>query len=156
MSDSNHIDAWATYFKSFNRIHQAIVEEIKAIGLPPMEVYDVLWTLEQAPEHRLRFADLSERVYLDRYNITRLADRLEEQGLLVRKRCPSDRRGVWALLTKQGLELRREMWKSYKDLIHKHFSGQLTSEDHKDLVRILGKVWKEKEYEKDVGDCGGS
>ncbi len=153
MSDSKQIDAWATFLKTFSALHQGMEEQMKQADLPSLEVYDVLWTLEQAPHQALRFSDLGERVVLDRYNITRLADRLEEQGLIERKRCSEDRRGVYAAITKKGLELRREMWKTYKKLIQDDFSGKLTATDHADLVRILKKVWQEPEREDGPG-CG--
>ncbi len=153
MSDSKHLDAWSTFLKSFNSIHQWMQQEMKHADLPSLEVYDVLWTLEQSPEHALRFSDLGERVILDRYNVTRLADKLEEQGLIQRKRCPKDRRGVYAALTAKGLETRKEMWKTYKKLIQDGFSGKLTQTDHADLMRILKKVWQEPEHKKETPDC---
>ena len=61
----------------------------------------------------------------------------------------------YAALTKKGLELRKEMWKTYKKLIQDHFSDKLTQTDHADLMRILKKVWQEPERE-DTPGCGVS
>lgn len=143
MGDSKKIDAWATFIVSFNRIHQGMEEAMKEAGLPSLEIYDVLWTLERSPEHGLRFSELGEKVLLSRSNVTRLAERLESQGLIERKRCPNDRRGVYAVLTKTGKKLRQDMWKTYEKLIQERFSNHLSSDEHKSLIQILTKVWSE-------------
>ena len=47
-------------------------------------------------------AELADHVLLSRSGMTRLVDRLEREGLLERKACPSDRRGCLAVLTEAG------------------------------------------------------
>jgi DNA-binding MarR family transcriptional regulator len=143
MSYSKNIDGWATYLKSYNRLSQKMEEKLKDLGHPQLEVYDVLWTLEQASECSLRFKELGKKVFLTRYGITRLVDRLVEQGLVERKVCESDKRGVWARLTSQGKKVRQSMWKDYAIIIKNDFSNKLTQKDHQDLIRILSKVWQE-------------
>lgn len=143
MKEGQTKDAWATFLVTFNRLHQGMEESMKAEGHPGLEIYDVLWILEQAPEHRLRFSELGERVLLSRSNVTRLCERLEAQGLIERHRCPSDGRGVYAVLTKSGKKLRQDMWKSYGKLIQERFSQLLGPQEHEQLIEILSKVWRE-------------
>jgi DNA-binding MarR family transcriptional regulator len=50
-------------------------------------------------------AELADRVLLSRSGTTRLVDRLEREGLLVRDNCTSDGRGTFAVLTDAGEEL---------------------------------------------------
>jgi DNA-binding MarR family transcriptional regulator len=147
MSSSKSPDAWATFLITANRVHQGMEAAMKEADLPSLEIYDVLWTLEQAPKYGLRFSDLGERVLLSRSNVTRLAERLEEQGLIERKRCPQDRRGVYAVLTPAGRKTRQDMWKVYGKLIEERFSKLLSSKDHADLIRILSKVYTSPEYD---------
>ena len=47
-------------------------------------------------------SELAEQLLLSRSGITRLADRLERQGLIERQRCPEDGRGLFAHLTPAG------------------------------------------------------
>lgn len=143
MSDSSKVDAWPSFFKTFNRLHQGMEDAMKEAGFPPLETYDVLWILEQSPEGALRFHELGEKVFLSRSNITRLAERLEKQGLIQRHRCDMDRRGVYAVLTPAGKKLRQEMWKTYGKLIRERFSDLLTQGEHGQLKAILAKVWSE-------------
>ena len=45
-----------------------------------------------APDHRLRMSELARSVLLSQSGVTRLVDRLEARGLVVREPCPEDRR----------------------------------------------------------------
>lgn len=70
-------------------------------GLAPEEV-ELLMLLGAVPERRLRMIDVSDALRLSKSGVTRLVDRLEDRGLLLRVACPSDRRVVYAGLTEQG------------------------------------------------------
>lgn len=133
-------DSWATFFKTFQRVHQKILSELKQCDVPDLETYDVLWTLEQAPSHFLRPHDLAEQVYLARFNLSRLCVRLLKLKLIERRICPDDRRGHYIALTEKGLKLRLKMWQVYADLIEKNYSTYLTEQDHKEIKKILNKV----------------
>lgn len=88
------------------RVHAALCgtldAELEAAHGIPLSSYEVLIYLRQAPDGRLRMADLADRVLLSRSGMTRLVDRLERAGLLVREQCPADARGCYAVLTPDG------------------------------------------------------
>ena len=73
-----------------------------------MSSYEVLLVLEDAPEGKLRMSELADSMLLSRSGITRLVDRLEADGLLERTSCPTDRRGLHAVLTAKGRARLRE------------------------------------------------
>jgi len=133
-------DSWATLFKTFQKLQNLMQEEFKRLNLPDMEVYDVLWTLEKSENHSLRLNELGEQVVMAKFNITRICKRLEESGLIERVKCPSDKRGIHAKLTKKGRDLRLKTWKVYSQLIEENFSSKLTANDHKNLILILRKT----------------
>jgi DNA-binding MarR family transcriptional regulator len=58
--------------------------------------------LEEAPEQRLRMADLSRSLQLSKSGVTRLVDRLAERRMVARAACPGDRRVVCAGFTDTG------------------------------------------------------
>lgn len=136
----NKTDSWATLFKTFQRLHQSMEQELKELELPNLETYDVLWTLEQAPDHALRLSDLGKKVYLAKFNITRICDKLAESGLIEKIQCPQDKRGVWAKMTIDGLKLRKKIWNHYKKLINEKYSSLLNEHDHQLIVEILSKI----------------
>jgi DNA-binding MarR family transcriptional regulator len=91
------------------RIHTALIRaldaELDAAHGLPLTSYDVLIYLQNAPQKRLRMAELADSVLLSRSGVTRLVDRLEREGLLVRDACDDDGRGLYAVLTRKGEEV---------------------------------------------------
>ncbi len=70
--------------------------------------------------------------------MTRLVDRLEAAGLIIRERCKSDRRGASAVLTEAGLAMQQRMWSVYSQGIAKYFATHLSEEE----VHVLTKAFK--------------
>jgi len=64
--------------------------------------YEVLVHLSEAPHRCLRMTELAARLALSPSGVTRRLDGLVAEGLVVRRACPSDRRGSLAELTESG------------------------------------------------------
>src|SRR3712207_4663272 len=124
--DAPRSQAWRLFITTYAQLIDRIEGELSAADLPPLAWYDVLWMLEQTPDHKMRMHELAAAVILSRSNLTRLVDRLETAGLLCRKTCPSDRRGAYAALTAEGLAMRSRMWPVYAEAIAKYFGQHLT------------------------------
>ena len=67
-----------------------------------LDEFEVLSGLDAAAEGRLRMKDIGARLLVSKAGVTRLVDRLEEQGFAERAPCPSDRRVIWARITPAG------------------------------------------------------
>jgi DNA-binding MarR family transcriptional regulator len=100
--------------------------------------YEVLLYLADAEGGRLRMRDLAESVILSRSGLTRLADRLERDGLLRRESCDSDARGAYAVITPAGLkklaDARATHLGGVRSLFLRHFSA--------DELDALGDAWE--------------
>ena len=77
-------------WRAFLRAHAGCCAELergtgREAGLP-LAWYDVLLQLAEAPERRLRMAELADSVLLSRSGLTRLVDRLQAEGLVRRER----------------------------------------------------------------------
>src|SRR5437773_9915891 len=83
---AQHLAAWRTFLKAHATLIDRIDHDLAEAKLPPLSTYDVLIELYEAPEQRLRMYELAERVVLSRSGLTRLVDRLEAEGLLLRDR----------------------------------------------------------------------
>jgi DNA-binding MarR family transcriptional regulator len=99
-------DEEAAAWVGFLRSHATLVRELDATlteahGLP-LSSFEVLLRLSREPEGMQRMSDLADAVWLSRSGITRLIDRLERDGLVERRACPSDARGSFAALTPTG------------------------------------------------------
>jgi DNA-binding MarR family transcriptional regulator len=58
--------------------------------------FQVLVRLARSPNRELRMSDLAAQTQLTTSGITRVVDRLEADGLVARRACPTDRRGSFA------------------------------------------------------------
>lgn len=132
------LKAWSDFLGAHARALRRIEERLKAAGTPPLEWYDVLLELDRAGG-RLKIGELAERVVIASYNMTRLLDRLEGEGLLSRERSSTDRRSTDAVLTGKGAALRRAMWPVYERAILETFAP-LSERDAEAMTRILSRV----------------
>ena len=132
--------AWARLLRTQKRLLEQVQAALATAELPPLEWYDLLLELDLAEGKRLRPSDLGERMLLSRYNLTRLCDRLERDGLITREACPEDGRGTYAVLSKKGAALRRKMWPIYREAVQTHFAAHLTAAEAQQLAALLLKA----------------
>jgi len=71
--------AWMGLIKAQQHLTGKVEEKLKKNGLPPYSWYDVLLELDKAPGGSLRLNELGKKVLLNKYNVTRLIDRLEKK-----------------------------------------------------------------------------
>ncbi len=117
-------------------IHSAL----KSAGLPPLVWYDVLLELHRSPTRGLRQYEIGDQILLPKYNLSRLLDRLEREGLVERQSCSEDGRGNVVRITSAGTELLRRVWPVYGAVISEQLEGKLTSTEITALGEILNKL----------------
>ena len=135
-----HGEAWGT----LARTHAAISERLQAAlaqgDFPPLPWYEVLATLSEAPERRLKMGDLAERLVITRGGLTKLVDRLVKAGLLERAFCETDRRVSYATVTPAGSELLEEMRPVVIDELRVAFAANLSVAEANELRKTLERV----------------
>lgn len=131
--------AWSHFLGAHALALRAIEEKLKAAGQPPFAWYDILLELDRAGG-RLRIGELGERLVVEPYNVTRLLDRLEKEGLLKREKTPADGRGAFAVLTNKGASLRKQMWTHYSRAISEVFGAALSEREAEALTQSMKKV----------------
>jgi DNA-binding MarR family transcriptional regulator len=104
-----HGDAWGTLTRTHAAIVQRLQEALTGSGFPPLPWYEVLATVAEEPEERMKMGELAETLVITRGGLTKLVDRLVKAGLLERTFCETDRRVSYATLLPAGRELLTEM-----------------------------------------------
>jgi DNA-binding MarR family transcriptional regulator len=132
--------AWIGLVRAQQYLVGAVEDALRKEGLPPLPWYDVLWELERAPGGNLRLNEIGKRVLLDKYNVTRLVQRLEDEGLVRRVPCPQDGRGVFAYITPAGSRLRKKMWPVYERTVKERFFSKLGKGDIAELDRLMRRI----------------
>ena len=142
LSDSRRLDerelrAWRGMLRAHAALTKALDADLDSAHGLPLSSYEVLLYLNDAPEKRMRRRDLAASVILSRSGLTRLADRLEREGLIRRESCSSDARGAYAVLTPAGIEMlavaRTTHLAGVRSLFLQHFSD--------DELDVLGEAW---------------
>src|SRR3954452_11097562 len=104
-----HREAWIAIAQTHAAVTGRLQEALTAAELPPLPWFEVLATLDRAPEQRLKMGELAEALVITRGGLTKLVDRLVKAGLLERTFCETDRRVSYATLLPAGSELLNEM-----------------------------------------------
>ncbi|MBP2235938.1 DNA-binding MarR family transcriptional regulator [Sinorhizobium kostiense] len=132
--------AWIGLMRAQQRVLAAIEKDFKSAGLPPLGWYDVLWELVKADGGRLRPFEIEARTLLTQYNLSRLIDRLEREGLVRREAFDADGRGRWIVVTEEGRAVRERMWRTYARSIERHVGGKLSEAEARDLAALLSRL----------------
>jgi len=132
--------AWTGLVQAQQCLIDKVEDELKKKGLPSLSWYDVLWELERSEDGSLRLNDLGKRVLLDKYNVTRLVQRLEDEGLLVRNQCKIDGRGIFACITEKGKKLRKKMWPVYEEVVRENFLCKFNNKELLELKNFIERI----------------
>jgi MarR family transcriptional regulator, 2-MHQ and catechol-resistance regulon repressor len=132
--------------------HAVLVRELSAAlvarhGLTVND-YGTLLLLARAGEEGMRRIDLANELNLSPSGITRLLDRLEDQGLVGKGECKSDARVSYAVLTDAGLAKLREAAPGHIEDIEQRMSAVLSEGEMKTLAELLNRL-----SESDGADC---
>jgi DNA-binding MarR family transcriptional regulator len=138
--EQSRLVAWRSFLTAHAALINQIERELLEAGVVPLSWYDVLFALYDAPVQRLRMNELASAIVLSRSGLTRLVDRLEAEGLLVRERLASDRRGAFAVLTEKGLEAMRRAWPVYAKGIDEHFARYLSDEEARIITGVFQRI----------------
>jgi DNA-binding MarR family transcriptional regulator len=134
------IEAWAGLVRAEKVLVHKVEERLKSEGFPPLDWYHVLYEVERAPKGMLRQSGVQDRTRLAQYNVCRLVDRLEREGLVERHQCRLDGRNNVLVITAKGRALRRAMWPTYAGALAEHFSARLSQAEAEQLVQLMGKL----------------
>lgn len=131
---------WRNFLRAHARVLSALENELAAKGEVPLASYDVLVHLAEAPDHRLRMTELADRVLLSRSGLTRLVDRLVRSGFVRREPCPGDARGMYAVLTDDGVDRLRGASHVHLAGVSRHFIERFTTQELECLGQLLGRL----------------
>jgi DNA-binding MarR family transcriptional regulator len=134
------VKAWTRLVRARETVLGAIERDLKAADCPPLAWYDVLLELVRAAQGRLRPFEIEKETLLAQYNLSRLLDRLEREGLVAREPCDDDGRGQWAVITDKGRAAQARTWKVYAKSIQRHVGEKLDDKAAVALADLLGRL----------------
>lgn len=105
--------AWRSFLTGATLLFESLDRDLREHSGLSLPEYEILVRLSEAPDRRLRMAELADSVSHSRSRVTHTIARLERAGLVDRRACESDGRGVNASLTERG-------WQTLVDAAPRH------------------------------------
>jgi DNA-binding MarR family transcriptional regulator len=135
-----HGEAWGALTRTHAAVSQRLQEALAQGDYPPLPWYEVLASVAEAPEQRMRMGDLAEALVITRGGLTKLVDRLVKAGLLERTFCESDRRVSYATLLPAGENVLAELRPVIVGELELAFSANLSVKQANELRASLDRV----------------
>jgi hypothetical protein len=102
--------AWIRLMRLQSRVLDAVEQDLKKAGFPPLAWYDALLELSRAPSGEMRPVELEKQMLIPQYSTSRLID------------------------------LQKKMWGSYSAAIEKHVGSKLSDADAVKLCGLLDRL----------------
>jgi DNA-binding MarR family transcriptional regulator len=129
---------WLRLLASANLIEAEIRQRLRERFNTTLPRFDLMAQLERV-EDGLLLGELSRRMMVSNGNVTGLADRLAQAGLIERNTLEADRRAVRVRLTPKGRQVFAEMAAAHAAWIAELF-GEISDEEQRALWSRLGKL----------------
>ncbi|WP_286204470.1 MarR family winged helix-turn-helix transcriptional regulator [Corynebacterium afermentans] len=101
--DDEEQQLWRLILAGFTKISRTIDDRLQAGGDISSPEFSVLVALSEAQGRTLRLRELCEELGWDRSRASHQVTRMKKRGLLTKRKCPGDARGVLVILTDQGM-----------------------------------------------------
>lgn len=125
--DDPRLTAVGLFYEAHTGLNARFAAQLCEHGLSPVE-FEVLMRLARSPGHQLRMTDLACQTSLSTSGVTRVVDRMERDGFITRRACPSDRRSLHAVITQSGLAKLSEILPGHVALIEQWYTGLLPAD----------------------------
>jgi DNA-binding MarR family transcriptional regulator len=102
--EADQLRDWRAFIEGSVRLLDVLDRDLKTRHGLTISEYEILVRLSEAPDRRLRMAELAASASQSRSRLSHTCGRLEAKALVRRDSCPGDKRGVFAVLTDQGFE----------------------------------------------------
>ncbi|MDQ6725755.1 MAG: MarR family transcriptional regulator [Actinomycetota bacterium] len=131
---------WRAFLAAVRLLTAELDRELQRDADMPHTYYEILVALSEAPCRTLRMSELAELSQSSRSRLSHAVSRLEEEGWVERRDCPTDRRGALAVLTDEGFAVLEAAAPGHVEAVRRNLFDQLTPEQIAELGRISAAV----------------
>ncbi|WP_163513140.1 MarR family winged helix-turn-helix transcriptional regulator [Fodinicola acaciae] len=131
--------AWRGYRRMRALLDLQISRDLAKDGLSDAD-YDVLSTLSETEQRRMRITELASRMRWSTSRLSHHISRMQQRGLVVREESASDGRGAVAVLTDDGWTTVEAAARGHVRSVREHFIDLLTAEELRTLTAVTEKI----------------
>jgi DNA-binding MarR family transcriptional regulator len=138
--DEREMRAWQAFLIAGALVGRRVEQQLKdEAGLSHLQ-YEVLVRLSAAEDGELRMSELADSVLSSKSGLTYQIGQLEKSGLVRRRNCRFDVRGVYACLTEAGRAMLAEIAPGHVATVREYLIDVLDGEQLDRLAVALEKV----------------
>ena len=119
--------AWRAHLAASKLLSRQLDRDLNSFGLS-INDYEILVVLSESPDQRLRMTDLADATAQSRSRLSHQITRMEASGLVRRDTCPGDKRGLYAVLTDEGMATIERVAPHHVASVRRHFISLLTGD----------------------------
>jgi DNA-binding MarR family transcriptional regulator len=138
--NENEMRAWQGFLAAGALVDRRVDQQLKGeVGLSHQQ-YEMLVRLAAAADGELRMTELANAMFSSKSSLSYQVTQLEKAGLIRRRPCPTDERGVVAVLTGPGRQRLAQTAPGHVALVRELLIDVLTPEQVTVLADGLGEV----------------
>src|SRR6478609_9252253 len=123
--DDDRITLWGLFLEAHHMISESLWADVEVVFPYPESWFEVLLRLSRSPGGAQPMTRLAHMVLFSSRGFTKLADRMEAEGLIRRVACPDDRRSSLATITPKGRRVLDRGLRTHLPSLDKHFLANL-------------------------------
>ncbi|MEU1282507.1 MarR family transcriptional regulator [Streptomyces sp. NPDC005805] len=130
---------WRTHLEVNKLLMHQLEKDLQPFGLTNND-YEILVNLSESTDRRMRMSDLAAATLQSKSRLSHQITRMENSGLVRREHCESDRRGLYAVLTDEGVATMQKVAPHHVASVRRHFIDLLEPEALAELRASLKPV----------------
>ncbi|MGW6406405.1 MarR family winged helix-turn-helix transcriptional regulator [Streptomyces vinaceus] len=138
--DEREMRAWSGFLAASALVNRRLDQQLKDDSGLSHPQYEILVRLSAAPDGEVRMTELANGLINSKSGLTYQVTQLEKAGLVRRRSCPSDVRGVFAVLTDAGRARLEEAAPGHVAMVREALIDVLTPAQLEALADGLGEV----------------
>ncbi|MDT7727833.1 MAG: hypothetical protein QOI21_4409 [Actinomycetota bacterium] len=136
--DEHELETWEGFLAAGTILNRRIEQHLKDEAGLSHPQYEVLVRLERAPDGELRMTELAGAALTSKSGLSYQVTQLEKAGLVRRRSCDTDIRGVVATITDEGRAKLDSVASRYVTLVRELFLDGLTNRQFAGLADGVG------------------
>jgi DNA-binding MarR family transcriptional regulator len=134
------VDVWIRLNCAQRQLRASIEADLKGAGFPSLDWYGVLLHLKRVECGHMSPKEIEQGLLFEQYNLSRLLDRMEREGLVRRVPFPGDKRRQLVEITEKGRGLQKRMWLVYGAAIDRFLGAKLDEGEVEQLTSLLSRL----------------
>ena len=131
---------WRQWLRLNAELPGVLHRELQADAGLSLSDFEVLVTLTDTAEGRVRVTDLARALSWERSRVSHHVTRMERRGLVERSECRDDGRGAWVVLTEQGRSAIERAAPGHAATVRRLIFDGLTPEELTIMTGVIDRV----------------